>query len=63
MEERETRRYGGDESCPSNALWKRSNPGFRFLTRGDLTNRNEGTEFARNATNGSISEVTLADGT
>jgi hypothetical protein len=35
-------------------------PGFRFPARDYLTNRNEGTEFARRATNGSISEVTLA---
>jgi hypothetical protein len=40
-----------------------SHPGFRFLTREDLTNRKVGTKSARYATDGSISEVTLTDGT
>jgi hypothetical protein len=37
-------------------------PGSRLLTRGDLTNRKVGTWFARDATNGSLSEGTLTDG-
>jgi hypothetical protein len=39
-----------------------NHPGSRLQTREDLTNRNEGTWFARDATNGSLSEGTLSDG-
>ena len=49
-------------SVPAPRCRGAQHPGSRFQTREDLTNRNEGTRFARDATNGSISEVTLTDG-
>jgi hypothetical protein len=59
---REKRIREAMRSAPATRCGSAAHPGSRFLTREDLTNRNAGTEFARSATNGSISEVTLADG-